>query len=379
MNIQSIVITNCIGMFLALTVLSISSMDRRGKDMDSRLLTALLLTSFSCCLMEMISFLVDGYPFAICRVMVWVSNTWIFLGNPLFSMLWLLYVDYHLYRKEKRLTTVYRPHMILLAISWVAVLGNLFGHYLFRVDEQNAYCRLPGGYLLYVVTFLMIGNSIYVVHRYKRNHRTEIFFPIWIFLTPVLIGIVLQSLFYGLSLAWCCTSMGLAALYMSTQTELAFRDPLTGLYNRHYLDRVLNTWSDHSGIMIDMDFFKEINDRFGHSVGDEALRGTANLVREASPDDSIAIRFAGDEFILLLTTNREEVIREVEKDIRKAVEAYNQSSERPYTISLSMGHAVFDTKDKDAFMEAIDNAMYVEKRTKHASGMLKDRRHNGIQ
>ena len=172
--------------------------------------------------------------------------------------------------------------------------------------------------------------------------------------------------------------MGLAALYMSTQTELAHRDPLTGLYNRHYLDRVLNTWTGHSGIMLDLDFFKEINDRFGHSVGDEALRETANLLREASPDDSIAIRFAGDEFILLLTTNREEVIRDVEEDIRKAVEAFNRSSELPYAISLSMGHAVFDTRDKDAFMEAIDSAMYIEKKAKHTSGILKDRRHNGI-
>ncbi len=376
MNIQSIVITNCIGMFLALAVLNISSMDRRGNDLDSRLLTALLLISFSCCLMEMISFLVDGYPFTICRVMVWVSNTWLFLGNPLFSMLWVLYVDYHLYRKEKRLTTVYRPHMILLAISWVAVLGNLFGHYLFRVDEQNAYCRLPYGYLLYAVSFLMIGNSIYVVHRYKRNHGTEIFFPIWIFLTPVLIGIVFQSMFYGLSLAWCCTSIGLAALYMSTQTELAYRDPLTGLYNRHFLDRVLNTWTGRSGIMMDMDYFKDINDRFGHSAGDEALRETATLLLEVSPEGSIATRFAGDEFILLLTTNREEKIKEAEDRIRAAVETFNQTSGRPYTISLSMGHAVFDMKDKDGFMEAIDNAMYREKQARHASGELKDRRRN---
>ena len=166
---------------------------------------------------------------------------------------------------------------------------------------------------------------------------------------------------------------------MSTQTELAFRDPLTGLYNRHYLDRVLNTWTGQSSIMLDMDFFKEINDRFGHSVGDEALRETANLLIEASPDDSIAIRFAGDEFILLLTTNREEAIRGVEEDIKKAVEAFNRSSEQPYTISLSMGHALFGTKDKDAFLEAMDSAMYIEKQAKHASGMLKDRRHNGIQ
>lgn len=377
MNLLAIVIANSIGVFLALSVLRISYMDRKGNDLDSRLLTALLVICCSCCLMEMISFLVDGRASGFCGAMVWITNSWLFLGNPLFSTLWLFYVDYHLYKKEKRLTTIYKPHLILLVICWIAVLGNIFGHYMFDTDSQNAYYRLPASYSLYVVALLMIGNSIFVYYHFRRKHHVEVFFPIWIFLTPVLIGIVLQSLFYGLSLAWCCTSLGLAALYMSTQTELAFRDPLTGLYNRHYLDRVLNTWTGHSGIMLDMDFFKEINDRFGHSVGDEVLRETANLLREASPDDSIAFRFAGDEFILLLTTNREEAIREAEEGIKKAVETFNRSSGRPYKISLSMGHAVFDTKDKDAFMEAIDSAMYVEKRARHASGVLRDRRRNG--
>ena len=376
MNLLAIVIANSIGIFLALSVLGISYMDRKGNDTDSKLFTALLVICCSCCLMELLSFLVDGKPSGFCGAMVWITNTWLFLGNPLFATLWLFYVDYHLNKKEKRLLTIYRPHLILFAVCWVAVLGNIFGHYLFGMDSQNAYFRLPASYSLYVVALFMIGNSVFVYYRYRRRHHVEFFFPIWIFLVPVLIGIVIQSLFYGISLAWCCISIGLAALYMSTQTELAYRDPLTGLYNRHYLDRILNTWTGHSGIMLDMDFFKEINDRFGHSVGDEALRETANLLREASPVDSIAFRFAGDEFILLLTTNSEEAIREVEADIKKAVEAFNRSSGKPYTISLSMGHAVFDTKDKDAFMEAIDSAMYIEKRAKHASGMLKNRRRN---
>ena len=378
MNLLAIVIANSIGVFLALSVLRISYMDRKGNDPDSKLLTALLVICCSCCLMDMISFLADGKASDFCGALVWITNTWLYLGNPLFATLWLLYVDYHLYKKEKRLTTIYKPHLILVVICWIAVLGNIFGHYLFDTDSQNAYYRQPASYSLYVIALMMMGSSALVYYYYRRRHHVEIFFPIWTFLTPVLIGIVLQSLFYGLSLAWCCTSMGLASLYMSTQTELAYRDPLTGLYNRHYLDRVLSTWTGHSGIMIDLDFFKEINDRFGHSVGDEALRETANLLREASPDDSIAIRFAGDEFILLLTTNREEAIREVEEGIKKAVEAFNRSSQLPYAISLSMGHAVFDTKDKDAFMEAIDSAMYIEKRAKHTSGILKDRRQNGI-
>ena len=74
MNILAIVIADSIGIFLALSVLNISYMDRRGNDPDSRLLTALLVISFSCCLMEMVSFLVDGKASGICVAMVWITN-----------------------------------------------------------------------------------------------------------------------------------------------------------------------------------------------------------------------------------------------------------------------------------------------------------------
>ena len=379
MNLQSIVITNCIGIFLTLIVIASSNMTRKGKDLDARLLTLLLLCSGSCCLMEMISFLVDGHPSAVCRFASWFTNTWIYMGNPLISTLWLLYTDHHLHRKPERLTRTYRIHLILLAASWIVIIGNLFGHYLFNIDEQNIYARLPASYFIYIVTFVMIISSVVEVIRYRRCHRAVIFFPMWTFLTPVLIGIVIQSLWYGISLAWCCTAIGLAALYMSMQNELAYKDSLTGLHNRQYLDKILNTWNGRSGIMVDMDYFKEINDRFGHSVGDRALKDTADLLVAASPDNSIVIRFAGDEFILLLSTGQEILIEKVEENIRKAVDEFNRTADRPYKISLSMGHALYEQKDEDSFLEAIDSAMYKDKRIRHASGELRDRRRHSDQ
>ena len=379
MNLQSIVITNCIGIFLTLIVIASSNMTRKGKDLDSRLLTLLLLCSGSCCLMEMISFLADGRPSVICRVATWFTNTWIYMGNPLISTLWLLYTDHHLHRKPERLTRTYRLQLILLAASWIVIIGNLFGHYLFNIDEQNIYARLPASYFIYIVTFVMIISSVVEVIRYRRCHRAVIFFPMWTFLTPVLIGIVIQSLWYGISLAWCCSAIGLAALYMSMQNELAYKDSLTGLHNRQYLDKILNTWNGRSGIMVDMDYFKEINDRFGHSVGDRALKDTADLLVAASPDNSIVIRFAGDEFILLLSTGQEILIEKVEENIRKAVDEFNRTADRPYKISLSMGHALYEQKDEDSFLEAIDSAMYKDKRIRHASGELRDRRRHSDQ
>ena len=374
MNLQAIVITNCIGITLTLLVLYSSHLARKSREMGSRLLTAMLVILASCCLMEMISFIVDGINTPFAKFMAWVSNTWIYLGNPTFATIFLLFTDYHLHRKEERLTKVYRPHLILLVASWIVILGNLVWHYLFKIDENNIYSRKPGAYVFFTMPILLMVNSIVEVIRYRRCHSVEIFFPIWTFLMPFFIGVVLQTLIYGISLGWCTTSIGIAAMYMSMQNELAYRDALTGLYNRQYLRLTLNSWKNKSGIMIDMDYFKEINDRYGHSQGDEALKDMAVILRESAPENSIAIRFAGDEFILLLTTNIEKRIRETEEKIRNAIETFNQTSGRLYTISISMGHAVYTQKTADEFLEAIDHAMYLEKQKRHASGEMVERR-----
>ena len=376
MNLQSIVITNSIGIILMLLVLYSSNVVRKSRDMESWLLTAMLILLGSGCLMEMTAFLVDGHASSVCRIISWISNMCVYFINPTFAMLWLLFTDYHLHRKIRRLTTVYRPHLILLAVCWLVILGNIFGEYLFTISDGNVYSRQPAAYVFFSVSVLFVINSAVEVYRYRRCHSVEIFFPAWIFLSLFFTGVILQGLLYGVSVIWCATAIGLSTLYMSMQNQLAYRDGLTGVYNRQYLDYILHTWNGRSGIMIDIDYFKEINDRFGHSQGDEALRNAAHFMREAAPDDSVLIRFAGDEFILLLMTDQEEEIIQVETQIREAAEIFNKKSGRPYQLRLSMGHALFQQQTSDSFLEAIDRAMYLNKQQRHASGLLVERRRN---
>ena len=194
MNLQSIVITNSIGIALTLLVIYSSHMARKSKTLESRMLTVMLVVLASCCLMETISFLVDGHTSRAARITAWVSNLWIYLANPGFSILWLLYTDYHLHRKTKRLFTVYRFHLILLGICWIVILGNIFGKYLFDFTDDNIYYRKPLSYAFFALPLLVILNSALEVYRYRRSHRNKIFFPIWIFIAPLLIGLLLQTL-----------------------------------------------------------------------------------------------------------------------------------------------------------------------------------------
>ncbi len=120
--------------------------------------------------------------------------------------------------------------------------------------------------------------------------------------------------------------------------------------------------------MIDVDYFKEINDTFGHHVGDEALKDVARVILLSKPDKATAIRFAGDEFIILLRKSSEDNIRQVVRDIRDELKLFNENEGRQYELSLSIGYTLYDPdKDNsDSFFKKMDDNMYEEKKLKHS-------------
>jgi len=107
------------------------------------------------------------------------------------------------------------------------------------------------------------------------------------------------------------------------------KDPLTGLYNRRYLEEVLpkilasanRTKIKVGFLMIDIDYFKKINDTHGHDIGDSVLKGVSNIILNTIRESDIAVRFGGEEFLIILTDlkSEDDLIKVAEK-IRKKVE-----------------------------------------------------------
>ncbi len=379
-NLEAIIITNCIGIAIVVLTLVSSVETRRSKTLDTRLLTVMLLMIAGSCFMEALSYVVDGKTWTGARALGMLSNTWLYLSNPIFASIWCLYVDYRMYQSLNRLKR-FRPLVMLTAFICLTIIGNIFGGYLFIIDEHNVYHRLPLAYLYFVTPFLYVIVSIADVYDYKRRHGGLSFFPIWVFVILFTIGCIIQASFYGISVAWCCLALALAGVYMSLQNQLLFHDPLTGLFNRYYLNYMFSStaWGrsgTHAGIMLDVDEFKSINDRFGHSVGDLALRDTADILKESISDSSIAIRFAGDEFIVLLRTGDPEQADAAAQRIQNAVQAFNRQNKRVFQLSLSMGLALYQAgvTSQDRFLEEMDRLMYEDKLKKYEDGSLTERR-----
>ena len=207
------------------------------------------------------------------------------------------------------------------------------------------------------------------MRRYEKENGAKAFFNINMFLLPIVIGASLQFLFYGLSLAWLSSAIGLVGMFMMQQNELAYLDSLTDTYNRLYLNHVISTWikreQGFAGAMVDIDDFKSINDSFGHSEGDKALRAVADVLKQTHLDRGLVFRFAGDEFIVLQMGGSEDSLAAYMEEVNRRLETALDGA--PCPVRLSYGVSVFDSGDVDAFMKGLDERMYQMKTAHHAA------------
>lgn len=134
--------------------------------------------------------------------------------------------------------------------------------------------------------------------------------------------------------------------YIKLAEELAVRDFLTGLYNRKYLYETgaklyHNAKREHLSIvvaMIDIDYFKKINDRYGHEAGDMALKMLGKLLNEKLRDSDVVTRYGGEEFCILLTNTELHKAAEVMDNIRKDVEKMQIELDHiSFKMTLSVG------------------------------------------
>ena len=155
--------------------------------------------------------------------------------------------------------------------------------------------------------------------------------------------------------------------------EQAVRDPLTGVHNRYYLNQILNQemhrsqrYSDPIGfIMIDVDRFKEINDRYGHLMGDKVLQGTAKFIQNRVRDCDIVVRYGGDEFLVILPKTELGVDRIMDRLMVRMILEFEGSDTLDFDVTLSMGSAHWDPKGSESIEDALaaaDSMMYWNKR-----------------
>ncbi len=157
--------------------------------------------------------------------------------------------------------------------------------------------------------------------------------------------------------------------------SLSITDDLTGLYNR----RGFLTFAEHHIktaerrkervllILVDLDGVKQINDEYGHNIGDQALIDAAQLIKRTFRSTDVTARISGDEFVVVTTDadgNGEEAI---EKRLKENLAQHNSQTAKPYRLSFSYGIAKFDPREPssiDRLLVKADELMYASKNKK---------------
>ncbi len=159
-------------------------------------------------------------------------------------------------------------------------------------------------------------------------------------------------------------------------SRLVFEDELTGLHNRRYLRSYLEHQVDWESpkerplplLIIDLDHFKQINDTQGHDTGDQVLTWMASLLKDVAGETGIPIRFAGDEFILLLPKTPREAAGEAADRLLQLTRdrpfrVRETGTTLPITLSIGIACAPEDGRDPKALFQAADTALYHAKQS----------------
>ncbi|MGN0395804.1 MAG: GGDEF domain-containing protein [Coprococcus sp.] len=359
-----------------LFLLSMKHRDIRKDNYKEKLFDAMIWMTIIECVVETLTFVLDGRIYTGCIAIAYFLNTICFVGTSLISFLWCLYVDLRIFNRlqsvRKKIKYLMIPFLILLIIALVNLSGCGI---LFIITRDNVYQRGKFVWIIYAVLLFYITYSITLVDRFKKNGLYIHYFPTFYFVTPCILGVMIQAFSYGIALGWISVALALLFVYVQLQSLNALLDALSGLYNRRYLDNLLEHLQRNSkistvyGIMMDVNSFKKINDNFGHSVGDDALRNIGQILSDSIPDCGIAIRYAGDEFVILLNTESEDTVKETIEQVQHNIEEFNQLGKHKYQLSLSMGYGRFDTKkdDVEKFLFTMDERMYEAKEKYYAS------------
>lgn len=158
-----------------------------------------------------------------------------------------------------------------------------------------------------------------------------------------------------------------------TLRQQSIRDPLTGLYNRRYMNETMRhelAWAQRKNsnlalAIIDVDHFKLFNDRFGHDAGDYVLQGVATALEEHVRQSDVVCRFGGEEFVVLLPGISHALAEERAGDLLAAIRSLDlQHGDRPLgRITASLGLAFFPIHGTtpETLIEAADAALYQAK------------------
>ncbi len=370
-------IQNSVVALTLVTIMLVYVMGQGGRrQAQDTLFVALLLTTLAIIILEVGVDFLSGRTFPGSRFLLTFVTFWFYVVNPLPGALYLLYLD----QLRRHWVKIPRGMGIVaftpLVLAFILVFTSLFNGIIFSIDAQHVYHRGEFFSIIIIANFfcMFLGFAYLIIYREsfkQRSFSLFLFFPL-----PVLLGAALQIMFYGMEVAGISLAITLLVVFLQRQNIQANKDYLTSLYNRVLSEQYLSHLIGHqkkntaiAGILMDINSFKQINDTYGHDLGDTTLRYFSRLLSDSFGGNWFIARYGGDEFILIREGSTQKDLEGSIAHFYEMLTYYNAKETLPFPLSVSIGSALFDPKkhlDGPSFINTLDKLMYEDKRCHQA-------------
>lgn len=324
---------------------------------DQLLFVLLVVVNLVLLISDTATFMLNGQTFQGARGLNLLSTMVYYACTPIMSLLYLCFCDVKLgvpLEKRKHYALLYSlPGMINLLLTVLSVQG----HYLFRLSEDNLYSRGSLLTLSFLLCSVLMAVAFFRVALYAlrakqdssqtctRRCRRNIYTLLGVAIPPLL-GAISQIWFYQITVVWVSTVIGILIIFINMQNVEISTDSLTGLFNRRQADSYLQNLLQAPDreqplilVILDINNFKQINDRYGHIAGDNGLRMVANALQTECNKEEFFSRYGGDEFIVIARHSQEAHILDLVSRINNRLTQYCKDLAQPYLLSISAGFA----------------------------------------
>ncbi len=286
-------------------------------------------------------------------------------------------VVFHITRRKRA-----RTFLLVMPVvaAFALVIANLYNGWFFYISEDNVYTR---GQLAFVSFALQYGGFGVVALR-AIFHRFKVRTLRYVKLRNSFIWAGAAMLVFGtcqivgggeVALQCCGICAGMFVMFCRFQDDQITNDVLTGLNNRYaldtYIEEKFKTYheGEHSGnqlylVLMDINYFKTINDEYGHVEGDKALKAVSTTLKAIGSKyrSSLFIaRYGGDEFAAVFESNSERKVTRLCNDIKESLAVETEGFE--YKLTIGAGYALYTggTMTLDALYTLADTALYEDK------------------
>ena len=308
------------------------------------------------------------------------------------SYLWFLYAESEQESRTISTKIGWAISMIPLLIDISLILSSYEFDSVFRVNGAGEYERgkLYEIHILICFFYIIFTSIKAFVRSFRKDNymRKDKLRSIASFCVFPLIAGVMQVLFVGSPMISAGVTFASLQVYVSSREQLISIDPLTKLNNRtemvRFLDNKMKNRSPGKDLylfIMDLDYFKKINDKYGHTEGDIAITIVADALRNIVRKTNFFVcRYGGDEFVLIGEVKPDFEPSEIREKINEVLKEEQEKHNKEYTLHMSVGYFKYTPEIHSVaeFVSAADKYLYQQKSERLLKRVQKDQSDNSL-